>query len=165
MAGADTITIGVTGHRVLPDAASLVDPVDRALDELSGGAVVHLLTSLAEGADRLVARRVLVRAGGTITAVLPLEPEEYERDFADRASCDDFRALLAEATEEEVVEVERGAGRTAAYEAAGVAVVERSDALLALWDGEPARGRGGTAEIVEHARAIGRPVVVVEVQR
>jgi len=36
----------------------------------------------------------------------------------------------------------------------------RSDhLLLALWDGEPSQGLGGTADVVAFARGLGRPVV------
>jgi hypothetical protein len=34
--------------------------------------------------------------------------------------------------------------------------------LLAVWNGEPSRGRGGTAEIVGYAREIGRPVIIID---
>jgi hypothetical protein len=37
--------------------------------------------------------------------------------------------------------------------------------LLALWDGEPSRGRGGTAQMVDEARRLGREVVVIPVNR
>jgi len=162
MGGAGSIVLGVTGHRVLPDAAELAHQVDDAIDDLAGDRTVHLLTSLAEGADRVVAHRVLARDGGTIEALLPLEVDDYEADFADEASIDDFRALLAGAERTEVV---TGPTRTAAYEAAGFAVVDRSEALLALWDGRPARGAGGTAHVVARAQHLGRPVRVVAVDR
>lgn len=42
--------------------------------------------------------------------------------------------------------------------ATGLIVVERCDALLAAWDGEPAGGFGGTADVVAYARSRGRPV-------
>jgi hypothetical protein len=162
MGGAGSITLGVTGHRVLPDEAALGARIDDAIDDLADGRAVHLLTSLAEGADRVVARRVLARDGGTIEAILPLEAGDYEDDFASPASVEDFRDLLERSAASEVV---TGPTRTAAYEAAGFAVVERSDGLLALWDGRPARGRGGTADVVAHARRLGHPVRVVEVVR
>jgi hypothetical protein len=38
-------------------------------------------------------------------------------------------------------------------------MLDRIDVLLALWDGKPARGRGGTAEIVRRAHDLGLPVV------
>jgi hypothetical protein len=162
---AGTVTVGVTGHRTLPRPEALEAEVDVVLDGLSGGADVHLLTSLAEGADRLVAHRVLARVGGTIGAVLPLEPDDYEHDFADEPSRHDFRRLLSLATSSAVVDADPAADRIARYEAAGYAVVEGSDVLVALWDGEPARGRGGTALVIEHARQLGRPVTIVAVPR
>lgn len=162
MGGAGSITLGVTGHRVLPDDTGLTGRIDDALDDLAGAGEVRLLTSLAEGADRVVAHRVLARPGGTIEAILPLEVDDYERDFDDPSSLEEFRDLLERAAGSEVV---TGPTRTAAYEAAGFAVVERSDGLLAVWDGQPARGRGGTAEVVAHARRLGHPVRVVAVAR
>ena len=39
-----------------------------------------------------------------------------------------------------------------AFLAAGQAVVDRCDHLFAIWDGQPARGLGGTADIVAYAR-------------
>jgi hypothetical protein len=44
-------------------------------------------------------------------------------------------------------------------------VVEACDVLLALWNGEPSRGQGGTAEIIDHARAGGCNVVILPVRR
>lgn len=168
MGGVGSIVLGVTGHRVLADdvglAADLVADVDDAIDDLAGGRVVHLLTSLAEGADRLVARRVLAREGCTIEALLPLPAGDYETDFADGTSVDEFRRLLEGTTRSEVVPCADG-DRVARYEAAGFAVVDRSEGLLALWDGQPARGRGGTADVVAHARRLGRSVRVVAVAR
>jgi hypothetical protein len=40
----------------------------------------------------------------------------------------------------------------AAYFAAGKLIVNRCDLLLAVWDGQPAGGLGGTGDIVGYAR-------------
>jgi hypothetical protein len=48
--------------------------------------------------------------------------------------------------------------REDAYLAGGLALVDDVDVLVALWDGEPSRGRGGTAEVVQYARDTGTPV-------
>ena len=37
-------------------------------------------------------------------------------------------------------------------------VLDRCDVLVAVWDGQPARGRGGTADIVAMARHCGKPM-------
>lgn len=48
-----------------------------------------------------------------------------------------------------------------AYLAAGQEVVDLTDTILAVWDGQPARGVGGTADVVRYARSTGRRVVVI----
>jgi hypothetical protein len=120
-------------------------------------------SSLAEGADRLVARALLER-GARLVAVLPFEPADYRGDFSTSASTSDFDELLALASQVRVTTT-TDASREAAYEAAGRAILHACDVLIAVWDGLPARGRGGTAQIVEEARERGTDVVVVPVTR
>ncbi len=156
--------IGVTGHRSF-DLADTSQRVDRLLDVIVEERRPTVVSSLAEGADRLVADRVLARPHSRLVAVLPLAVEDYERDFATDSSIDEFRSLLARADSVETVDVPAGATREEAYEQAGFEVVARSDVLIAVWDGQPSRGRGGTAEIVEHARLRGCRVELVVVDR
>jgi hypothetical protein len=150
------VRVGVSGHRLLPEGrdVELVATVDAVLDDLGDPGTV--VSSVAEGADRLVAWRGLRRPGWELVVVLPMEPDDYAADFATAESRDEFTRLLNAATE--IDQVVAAADRTAAYLAAGVRVLERSDALLAVWDGRPARGRGGTAEIVARARAAALPL-------
>lgn len=149
-----------------PDAVSAA--VDAVLDRLGEGGTVALtaVSSLAEGADRLVARRVLDRPDGRLVALLPLEPDDFATDFESDASVREFNELLAAADEVQVIPADPAdASREAAYERAGLAVLAGCDVLVALWDGEPSRGRGGTAELVEQARGSGHLVEVIEVAR
>jgi hypothetical protein len=150
------VRVGVSGHRLLPDdrEAELVAAVDGILAELGDPGTV--VSSIAEGADRLVAWRGLRRPGWELLVVLPMAPDDYAVDFATAVSRDEFTRLLDAATE--IDQVPAQPDRVTAYLAAGMRVLERSDVLIAVWDGAPARGRGGTAEIVERARAGGRPV-------
>lgn len=164
------LRIGVTGHRVLGDAGSVRAAVDLALGRLLGGATAAVaaaaavISPLAEGADRLVARAVLARPGGMLDVLLPLPMADYLADFPTSSSRKDFLALIDLARSVAVVPgVE--ASRDAAYERVGRAVVQRCDVLLALWDGEPSAGRGGTAQIVHYARGRGVPVEVIAVRR
>lgn len=167
--GERVVHIGVTGHRDLDAADEVATVVDRSLDDLLAayGADVSLVavSSLAEGADRLVAERVLARPGAGLEAILPLAIDEYRKDFLTPESLDDFDDLLARATEVRVVPTDVAAPREVAYEAAGLAMLERADVVLALWDGKASRGQGGTAEMVEAARRRGRRVVVIPVTR
>jgi hypothetical protein len=45
--------------------------------------------------------------------------------------------------------------------AAGAIVADRCERLIAVWDGRPALGLGGTGDVVRYAQGIGRDVVVV----
>lgn len=40
-------------------------------------------------------------------------------------------------------------------------MIDKADSLVALWDSKPARGYGGTADIVAYAREVGTPATVV----
>ncbi|HEY1620682.1 MAG TPA: hypothetical protein VGG25_23870 [Streptosporangiaceae bacterium] len=40
-------------------------------------------------------------------------------------------------------------------------MIRGADELWAVWDGQPARGYGGTADVVAHARSKGIPVRVI----
>jgi hypothetical protein len=54
--------------------------------------------------------------------------------------------------------------REDAYLECGVAVVNQADVVVALWNGKPARAKGGTGDIVACARSCGKPLVVVELE-
>jgi hypothetical protein len=161
--GQRTVTVGVTGHRFLGDEARIAAGVDQALDRIqrafggTGSIALTVLSSLASGADQLVARRALVRPGTELVVPLPLPLADYARDFESR---EPFQALLARAAR--VVELPPAATRDEAYLAAGRYVIEHSDVLLAVWDGQPARGVGGTADIVAEARRRGRPLAWIQ---
>lgn len=51
------------------------------------------------------------------------------------------------------------------YATLGQMLVRQADLLIALWDGAPARGPGGTAEVVSEARRSGVPVVWIDPAR
>jgi hypothetical protein len=155
------VRVGVTGHRTFAEVAAVSALVDHVLAGL--GDRGRVITSLAEGADRLVAQRAARLAGWVHEVVLPLDPVDYETDFADEVSVAEFRRLLATAAA--LDRVPPAPTREDAYLAAGIAVLDRADALLAIWDGEGARGRGGTAEIVAEARARALPLTWVHVGR
>lgn len=148
--------IAVTGHRGLPQpTARLVDAALRA--ELAGRANGGLvgITSLADGADQLFARAVL-DAGGALEVIVPAE--RYRASLPP-ACWPEYDALLARAaTVSQLGHVESDAE---AHMDASEAMLKRADVLFAVWDGKPARGYGGTADVVAEARREGLPVVVL----
>jgi hypothetical protein len=169
------LQIGVTGHRDAVGSADLFEGLDVRLGEIF--ALVEntkqtpvrfaILSALAEGADRFVveaARRLRTHDEVELHAVLPFEEQEYVRDFPEQRSRDQFADLLASATTRSCVASSEDA-RAESYERAGRYVVDHSDVVIALWNGRPSAGRGGTAEIVDYARKRGVPVVVVTTTR
>jgi SMODS and SLOG-associating 2TM effector domain 1 len=163
---------GVTGHRSIdPDDPALLKAVRDALQLIrsrcrlgtaSTTISLTVVSALAEGADRVVAQEA-IGCGASLEVVLPLPADEYLTDFDSATSRSEFRTLLDQASA--VTELPDVGGRDAAYERAGRAIVDRSDVLLALWDGRAARGRGGTAHIVSYARRHGVPVLQIAVER
>jgi hypothetical protein len=147
---------GITGHQRLDDPKAWDWVASVMRDELSRMAPpLVAVSSLAVGADQLLARLVLER-GGMIHAVLPFA--NIERTFApkDRPA---YRDLAKQVT----VEVLDTPGTDEdAYLAAGKRVVQLSDIMLAVWNGKPAKGRGGTADVVAYAVHRGLPLVHIE---
>jgi hypothetical protein len=153
------VTIGVTGHRILAELDEINAGVDEALrriEQAFPGQPLTVLSSLAEGADRLVVHRVLARSQARLVVPLPLPKADYLTDFASTASKAEFSNLLARA--DEVIELSLTPTRNEAYEAAGNYVLDHCDVLLAVWDGQGAQGQGGTGAIVARARQRNLPI-------
>jgi hypothetical protein len=119
-----------------------------------------VISSLAEGADRVVAE-VGLAAGYSLEIVLPFERAEYAEDFTTADSRAKFDQLLSRATS--VLTLDGTADeRPRAYEAAGLVMLANIDLLIAIWDGNVADGIGGTAQIVSRAIADSIPVVWIK---
>ena len=142
------LRVGVTGHRRLPDDDALPAQVSRAIDrarELVASSDdlpvrLRVISPIAEGADRLVAHAGLADETTELEVPLPMPREQYAEDFETDESKAEFDALLEQA--DLVTVMSESQTREEAYERAGRHVVDRCDVLIALWDGEPSRGRG-----------------------
>lgn len=147
--------IGITGHQRIP--AQALDYINRGiadcLGELPGPIVGY--SSLALGADQLFAQAVL-DAGGSLVAVIPCGG--YEGTFA-AEDLPGYHDLLSQASEQTILDFPQPS--EAAYMAAGEQIMQQSDVVIAVWDGQPAAGLGGTGDAVAYARSIGKQVVVV----
>jgi hypothetical protein len=123
---------------------------------LPTGAGLLGVSSLADGADQLFAAHVLA-SGGILEAVLPWP------DYAGSLAADDSRARFEDLVRaaKTVITLPCDEPSDQGYLAAGQALVDRCDHLFAVWDGLPARGLGGTGDVVAYARARGCPVTVL----
>ena len=111
------------------------------------------ISSLASGADQLFASEVL-KTRGRLHVVVPCR--EYEKSFTTRRDAKTFVALLKQANSVETLDYSKPSQE--AFLQAGRRVVDLSDLLVAIWDGNPAQGRGGTGDIVRYATELGKPL-------
>lgn len=148
--------IGVTGHSNLTDnTAQMIykSLQNLLLEHVSSGLVG--VTCLARGADQLFARAVL-DLGSRLEVVLPA-PDYRTKIKADNLTR--YDALLAAADTVHVMPFDTS--RRESYMAANEYLLSRVDELVAVWDGGPSGGLGGTADVVSAAREQGRPVQVI----
>jgi hypothetical protein len=147
--------LGVTGHQEIPDDA--VGYVAKAIRETLATTSRPLegFSSLAIGADQLFAKALLA-AGGELHAVIPCAG--YESTFSDDQR-PNYERLLTDASH--VTELGFPRPSEEAFDAAGKWIAENATIFLAVWDGLPARGLGGTADAVKHARNLGRDVRII----
>jgi hypothetical protein len=149
--------LGITGHiNLTPATADLVAEAIRAALAGYRPEVLTGVSCIAAGADSIFAEAVL-DAGGLLEVILPAEgyrgcavaPEDARR----------FDALLRRASAVRVMPFP--APGHDAYAAANDVLLDSCDRLLAVWDGRPASGTGGTGEVVAHARMRDVPVEII----
>jgi len=149
------MVVGVTGHQDIPSTA--VDYIKRALDtEITAIPGLVGVCSLAAGGDQLFAE-ALLKHGGVLNVVVPCLA--YETAFSREADRAEYARLLEKA--DDVVRLEYPEPSEEAFFAAGMQIVDMADKLIAIWDGRPARGHGGTADVVEYASGHKKTVVVI----
>ncbi len=147
--------LGISGHQMVPAAAHA--PVVAGLREAVTGVGAELIgvTALAAGTDQLFASEVLA-AGGRLYVVLPCQGYEETFKATDRST---YWHLLEQAVTRETLQFDEPSEE--AFYAAGRRVVDLCQRLLVVWDGQPARGLGGTADVVAYACQQGRDLQII----
>jgi hypothetical protein len=148
--------VGITGHRDLgANTAALVDAAVRQTLYPMAGAGLIGVTCLADGADTVFAQAVL-DLGGTIEVIVPAV--KY-RDSLPAEHHAGYDRLLASASH--VHQLDHQESDPAAHMAASVLMIGMVSQLVAVWDGKPARGYGGTADVVAEANKNGVAVTTL----
>lgn len=148
--------IGITGHSNL--APSAEPAVVQALTEVLTDTPTPLVgvSCLARGADQVFAR-VVLDLGGQVEVVLPAA--DYRERKVKPANAAAFEELIGRASTVRTLPFEHSDRE--AYMAASEAVLATVDRIVAVWDGQPSDGHGGTGDVVAAARERGLPVTVV----
>jgi hypothetical protein len=151
--------IGFSGHRNLarPDAAAA--GISRALERLAAiRAPLAAVSSAASGSDTLFVEEI-ARRNLPYLLVLPFSRTRFQRDFS-AGEWQRISPLI-----EKAVRIEEIAGEEASEEAymeTGVLTVDRADVMVVVWDGQPAAGLGGTGDVVDYARKLQRPLILID---
>ena len=173
------LAVGVTGHRaeVLPEGSIPVlrerirDVLERI--EESGRAMreterdyfagftpkLRFVSPIADGADQIAAE-VALELGWDLQAILPFERSAYRASLANEGARERFDRLMDRA--DCLLELPGDPDHSLeAYVMTGRATVAHCDILIAIWDGLPPRGRGGTGEVVQFALTRGTAIIHV----
>lgn len=149
-------TIAVTGHMDLTDSSvplvrdALRETLKPYVDDLTG------VSCVAKGSDSMFAE-VVLELGGRLVVIIP--SKDYRQNKVKSDHADTFDRLREAA--DEVVVLDNETANRGAYEEANRELLRRADRLVAVWNGEPSSGKGGTADTVDQARGVGVPVDVV----
>ena len=173
------LAVGVTGHRVevlpegsLPilsarvrDVLVQIEQSGRLLLEAESDCFadrppqMRFVSPIADGADQIAAE-VALDLGWELEVVLPFSRQFYRASLANDAARERFDKLVDRAAS--VLELPGDAEHSLdAYVMTGRATVAHCDILVAIWDGLPPRGRGGTGEVVQLALTRGTAIVHV----
>jgi hypothetical protein len=165
-AGTDVTAVRERVREILAEVRRAVEGTTDAvgLDSTAPPRLV-VVSALAAGADQVVAEEALA-LGYDLHAPLPFLAEAYARDFDDDVEARGrLLDLLARASRVMEVGAERDpaseTARAPAYRTVGRLLLGQCDLLVAVWDGEPEKGTGGTGGVVGEAFDAGIPVVVV----
>jgi hypothetical protein len=114
------------------------------------------ITCLAVGADSLFAELVLQHSG-SLEAVIPFPEYEHELQIHERVR---YRELLAMVST--ITVLEKKPSKEESYFEAGKKVVDTAELLLAVWDKKPAKGVGGTGDVVEYASHRQKDIICID---
>lgn len=173
------LAVGVTGHRaeVLPDGSvpvlrERIRDVLQRLEECGRTLLasepscfaerapqLRFVSPIADGADQIAAE-VALELGWELQVILPFDRGAYRSSLANHGARERFDQLLARATCTLELPGNPDHGLDA-YVMTGRATVAHCDVLIAIWDGLPPRGRGGTGEVVQLALTRGTAIIHV----
>jgi hypothetical protein len=158
----EVLAIGFTGHRKVSDETKSRHAIRDFLSQQkqSQPGTLYGVSSAASGGDQLFAESCL-ELSIPLRVLLPRPAEQFRADFDD-ASWQRTARIMENAISVEVTG--RHETKNEQYYDCGIQTVAESQLLVALWDGQPSRGKGGTQEMVSFARKTGHPIAWIHSQ-
>jgi len=153
------LKICITGHRDLINSEDVRKDIAHSLQyfkEIDKDLLA--ISAVAAGSDTLFAEEAF-NQHIPLKLMLPFSIEEYRKDFKGMELYQ-LEKLLS-ANEYEIVHpqnISTADERNDAYLQTGKRMVDIADIVLAVWNGKPANGKGGTGDIVNYAVEKGKKV-------
>lgn len=154
--------IAITGHRNLLESKEVRNQIAYSLAYFKARYQnLEALSALAVGADTIFVEEAQKQDIST-RYFLPFQLEEYQKDF-DETQRQTLQDLLEYQPFEVVAPLKTDAAdeRNEAYLAVGKRLVDEADIVLAVWDEQPAAGKGGTGDVVAYARQQGKEIHII----
>jgi hypothetical protein len=148
------ITGGITGHQNIGDKATIGWVHDQLHDLIVEHKIAYGYSSLAIGADQTFAE-ILLRMSIPFTAIIP--SSDYDSTFTTKADLDRYNHLLASSAEQ--LRLPFTKSTELAFFEAGKELVRKSEIIFAVWNAKPAKGLGGTGDVVEFSLSCGKRVI------
>ncbi len=144
--------VGITGHQNLTADESnwLKQELETEIKQMK---IEEAYSCLAIGSDQLFANVILAN-NIPLVAITPCK--KYEQTF-DEKHIDFYKSILKQAVNQIKLDFENPS-EEAFYEA-GKTVANKSDVVFAFWNNLPAKGLGGTADIVSFAKKINKKII------
>jgi hypothetical protein len=175
------LSVGLTGHRNITMGGKAAEAIEHCIGAVLGALqralapaiaqeaayfsattpMMRFITMGAEGADLLGAHAAR-RCGLMTCYVIPFALDEYRKDFS-TSSAAIAADLMPQAASLLQLPGRRDEGARA-YERANEVILSNIDLLLAVWDGQRARGRAGTGDVVQAAVGKHIPVIIIDPQ-
>lgn len=147
--------VGFSGHRSIADLKVTAESISAALDALvAKRSPIVAISSLARGSDTLFVREIASRKIPFVL-ILSFPTARLQKDF-EPESWQQVAPLITQAFH--VEEVPGSESDDEAYMETGVRIVDLADIVIAVWDGNPSAGLGGTGDVVAYSRALSKPL-------
>ncbi len=153
--------IGFAGHRNVPDRAGLGRVIRNELEGFRElyGARVTAISSAAAGAD-LVFLKTCAALRIPAIVILPFGKIRFSEDFEDAEEWKLAESLMSISLAKYMIRGNFEAPE--AYHVVSRQLLEWADAFLFVWNGDPAKGAGGTGETVNEAADLGIPARIID---
>jgi len=145
--------VGITGHQDLGNEETTQWLRKELEDTISQLQIKYGYSCLALGADQLFAS-ILLKWKIPLIAVIP--SKNYEQTF-DEKFRSQYKRFLEHAFER--IELNYEEPSEIAFFDASKLIVNDCDLMIAIWNGLPAKGLGGTADVVKYATEVHRKVI------